>query len=359
VTPGTPPAEIESGAAKRRWRSGQTARELEAAAIALLAAIAIGSVLMLAAERSPGDVWWTLVVKVTTDPYWIGETLYRATALALTGLSVAIALDAGLFSIGGEGMLTAGVLACGVVGAALPDATPAVIAIPACVLAAGGAGAVVGGAIGALRAYRGAHEVITSIMMNFIVGGIVLWIGNAWLIVGVAARGPTIATGAELPQLPLAGSAANGALVIAMMAVAGVWWLRERTTWGQALRAVGEDPSAARAVGISVERVQVGAMVVAGALAGLAAANFVLGDKHAFEQELGRGTGILGISAALLGRSRPVGVALAALLLGALGAGGQAVGGKVPKELFEMLQGVVVLAVASASAWTRRREGAR
>jgi ABC-type uncharacterized transport system permease subunit len=333
-----------------------TKRELEAAAIALLAAIAIGSVLMLLAGKSPGDVWWSLLLKITTDRYWAGEALYRATALALTGLSVAVALDAGLFNIGGEGMVTAGVLACGVVGAALPIETPAVLAIAACIVAAATAGAVVGGVIGALRAYRGAHEVIASIMMNFIVGGIVLWIGNEWLIVGVAARGPVIAPGAELPQLPLAGSAANAAVVIAIAAVAGVWWLRERTTWGQALRAVGEDRDAARSVGISVTRVQVGAMIVAGALAGLAATNFVLGDKHAFEQDLGRGTGILGISAALLGRSRPVGVALAAILLGALGAGGQAVGGKVPKELFEMLQGVVVLAVASASAWTRRRE---
>jgi simple sugar transport system permease protein len=103
--------------------------------------------------------------------------------------------------------------------------------------------------------------------------------------------------------------------------------------------------------------VQVLAMTAAGALAGLAATNFVLGDKHAFEQDLGGGVGFLGISAALLGRSRPIGVAVAAIVLGALGAGGQAVGGLVPKELVEMLQGVVVLAVVAASAWLRRRGG--
>jgi simple sugar transport system permease protein len=274
----------------------------------------------------------------------------------MCGLAVALALDAGLFNIGAEGQLTAGVLACAVLGAALPGGTPAVIAVPLCLAAAAAAGAVVGGLTGLLRATRGAHEVITSIMLNAIVAGIALWIGNAALFRGGTTRGDTIIDGAQLPQLGLGGSSANVSLVLAAAAVAALWWLRSRSTWGQAWRAVGQDPAAARSVGISVARVQVLVMAGSGALAGLAAANFVMGHKHAFEEGLGRGTGFLGISVALLGRGRPLGVGIAAVLLAFLSAGGLAVADLVPKELTEMLQGVVVLAVAAAGPWVRRRE---
>src|SRR5690606_15011379 len=101
-------------------------RELQAVAIALLASLAIGSLLMLIAGVSPGHVWWTMAARIASEPYELGQVLYKATALALCGLAVALALDAGLFNIGAEGQLTAGVLACGVLGAALPAGTPAV-----------------------------------------------------------------------------------------------------------------------------------------------------------------------------------------------------------------------------------------
>jgi len=160
---------------------------------------------------------------------------------------------------------------------------------------------------------------------------------------------------ARLPQLSFGGSAVNLSLGLALAAVLGVWWLRTRTTWGQAWRAVGDDPSAAQSAGISVDRVRVMIMAGSGALAGLAAANFVLGHQHAFEEGLGRGTGFLGVCVALLGRGHPFGVLAAALLLGFLSSGGLAVAPEVPKELTEMLFGVVVLAVAGASAWLRTR----
>jgi len=330
-------------------------RELEAAAIALLCSIAIGSVLMLAAGVSPGRVWWAMLERTASDPYLLGQVLYKATGLALCGLAVALALDAGLFNIGVEGQLGAGVLACAVTGAALPVGTPSVLAIPSCLAAAAAAGGLVGAAIGGLRATRGAHEVITSIMLNAIVAGVSLWIGNEVLFRGGTTRGDAIAPGAELPQLPLGGSSANAALVLAVLAVIALWFLRTRTTWGRAWLAVGQDPAAARSVGISVARVHTLVMAGSGALAGLAAANFVMGHKHAFEEGLGRGTGFLGISVALLGRGHPIGVLVAALLLGLLSSGGLAVGDLVPKELTEMLQGVVVLSVAVAGPWVARR----
>ena len=329
-------------------------RELEAAALALLASIAVGSVLMLIVGKSPGHVWWLMLQRTASEPYTLGQVLYKATGLALTGLSVSLALDAGLFNIGGEGQLGAGILACAVVGAALPAGTPAIVAVPVCLVAACAAGAAIGAAIGAARV-RGAHEVISSIMLNKIVAGVALWIGNAVLFRGGTTHGPAIAPGAELPQLGFGGSAANLSVLIAAAAVAGVWWLRARSTWGQAWLAVGRDPAAARAVGISVGRVQVAVMAGAGALAGLAASNFVLGHVHAFEAGLGSGVGLMGVAAALLGRVHPVGVAGAALLLGFLSASGLTVGNEIPKEITEVLQGVVVLAIAISGPYVRRR----
>ena len=335
---------------KRSARTGGTA-----AAIALLASIAIGSVLMLIAGKAPGHVWRMMLVNTVTDPTVFGQALYKATALALTGLAVSVALDAGLFNIGAEGQVTAGVLACAVVGAALPAGTPAIVAIPACVIAAMAAGGAIGGIIGVMRVTRGAHEVITSIMLNAIVAGVALWIGNAALFQNGTTTGPPIATGAELPRLGFGGSIANASIVFTIAAIVATWWFRARTTWGQAMRTVGRDPEAARSAGISVGRVQIYTMIAAGALAGLSATNFVLGHKHAFEEGLGRGVGFLGISAALVGQLQPAGIAVAALVLGILSAGGLSVGSLVPKELTEMLQGVVLLAVAVAGPWARRR----
>ncbi len=335
--------------------TANTRRELQAAMIALLVSVAIGSLLALAVGVSPGKMWWEMLDRTASDPYLFGQVLYKATGLALCGLAVALALDAGLFNIGAEGQITAGVLVCATVGAALPDATPAILAIPLCLAAAAAGGGAVGGLIGVLRARRGAHEVITSIMLNAIIAGVALWLGNAVLFRGGTTRGDAIVPGAELPELGLGGSSANASLVLAVLAVVALAWVRSRTTWGHAWRAVGRDPAAARSVGISVERVQTLVMTASGALAGLAAANFVMGHKHAFEEGLGRNTGFLGISVALLGRSHPVGVLIAALVIGFLSQGGLAVGDFVPKELTEMLQGVVVLAVAGASVWIKRQ----
>lgn len=331
-------------------------REIQTAAIGLLVSIAIGSVLMLIVGKSPGQVWWAMLSETASDPSLMGQALYRATGIALTGLAVALPLEAGLFNIGGEAQVTAGVVACAMVGTALPGGTPAAIAIPLCLLAAAAAGGLIGAAIGGLRVARGAHEVITSIMLNAIVASFALYLGNRVLFRNGTTTGAPIASGAELPQLGLGGSSVNASIIVAVLAVAVVWWLRAQTTWGLAWRAVGQSPEAARTAGISAGKVRIVVMTAAGALAGLAATNFVMGNKHAFEEGLGRGTGFAGISVALLGRMHPVGVVLAALVLGFLSSGGVAVSTYVPKELVEVLQPVVVLAVAAAVPLVRRME---
>src|SRR6185436_7848296 len=142
------------------------------------------------------------------------------------------------------------------------------------------------------------------------------YLGNRFIFRGGTTTGAAIAPGAWLPQLGIAGSSANASVVLAALALAAAWWLRSRTAWGEAWRAVGQSPEAAQTTGISVSRVQILVMIGSGALAGLSAANHVMGNKHAYEAGLGAGSGILGISVALLGRAHPVGVAAAALMFG-------------------------------------------
>lgn len=333
------------------WRD-----ELTAAAVALLVAVAAGSVLIIAAGASPWLVWRTLLDGSLGSTYGVGSVLFRATSLALLGLAVAVPRAAGLFNIGGEGQMTTGALICALAAAAVPAATPALLVVPLALIAAAVAGGAVGAATGALRAYRGAHEVIVAIALNAIISGVVLWLGNRWLFVGETTRTADAVRGARLPGLGLGASNASASLVIAVAAIAFTAWLLARTTTGLRWRMLGGGPGAAAAAGVDVARAQVTAMATAGALAGLAGAHLVLGYKHAYEEGLGRGQGFLGVAVALLAQGRPAGIAASALVFGVLAHGGLAVGELVPKALVDVLQAVVVLvAAATATGWGRRR----
>jgi len=337
--------------------AGRIREEAQIAAVALLVAVAAGSVLIVAAGASPVRVWGALLGGTLGDGYGISQVLFRATPLALTGLAVAVALRVGLFNIGVEGQLVAGMCACAVVGARLPGGTPAGVAVLACGLAAMAAGGALGAVTGALRAYRGAHEVITSIMLNAIVAGVVLWLGDRALFVGGTTRTADVIAAAQLPGLGAAGSSLSWAAPLALGVTAAAAWLLARTRPGFEWRAVGASPGAAATAGIDVRRAMVAAMTASGALAGLAATHYVLGYKHAYEDGLGRGAGFMGIAVALVGRGHPGGVIAGALLLGMLAQGGLEVSDHVPRTLVLVLQGVIVLAVAAAAPLVQRRRG--
>jgi simple sugar transport system permease protein len=329
-------------------------RELLVVALAALLVLLLGSLLMLLFARSPAHVWLELLSGTLSDRSAVGQILYKATGFIFAGLAVSLALDVGLFNIAGEGQLVAGNLVAALVGLALPASTPAPIAVVLCLLAAASAGGTVGLGIGALRVYRGAHEVITSIMVNAILIGAALWLGNAVLFRGDGTRSAEIIASARLPSLGISGSSANLGLVLAVGAAVTLWLLRSRTRWGLWWRSAGENPIAAECAGVPVRKVRLLAMFASGALAGAAASSFVLGHKHAFEEGLGRGTGYLGIAVALLGRKHPLGIVAAAVMVALLSQGGLTVAKIVPKELTELLIGFSMIAVAVATAWVAR-----
>ncbi len=326
--------------------------------VALGIILVAGDLLILAYGEAPGAVWRTLAEGTWGNAYGIGQVLYKATTLTCTGLAVAIGLRAGLFNIGAESQLAAGGFGAALVGLALPAGTPWIFAVAGCVAAAAIAGAGAGAVPGVLRAKFGAHEVIVTIMMNFIVLALLNYIVAARLHVPETLHTPTIQAGA-LPRLSSAfaafhGSAANWSLLIVLAIVAGTWWYLFRTRAGFELRAVGLQPGSAEYGGVDLPRTLVRALTVSGALAGLGGINFVLGYKGYYEDGFAGGAGFLGIAVALVGRNHPVGVLVAALFFATLSQGGLAINAMVPKQMVEVLQGVVILAVAASVPEVRR-----
>jgi simple sugar transport system permease protein len=283
--------------------------------------------------------------------YGLGQTLFKATPLLFTGLAVALGFRAGLFNIGAEGQLYLGGFAAALAGVAFAG-WPAPLLLPLTLLAAAAAGAAWGALPGVLKARFGAHEVINTIMLNFVAFALVSFLGRPHFQ-PATVRTAEMGAGAHLARLDgllpaLRGSPANLALGLGLLLAVLVGVLLFRTRLGYELRAVGLNAPAAEYGGVAVGRTQALALALSGALAGLGGSNFVNGYKHYFELGFSGGAGFLGIAVALIGRNHPAGVAIAALFFGALSHGGLVINQRVPKELVDVLQGLVILSAISA-----------
>ncbi|GAA0417607.1 hypothetical protein Aca07nite_07350 [Actinoplanes capillaceus] len=279
----------------------------------------------------------------------ISETLTYAAPLVFTGLSVALAFRGGLFNIGAQGQAVLGCIAAGVAGFTfgLPIVLNLIVAVVAGVLG----GALWGFIPGLLKARTGAHEVITTIMLNYTAG-----LFLAWLVIqqGIQAPGRSDAISkavAESAQLPSPGGVlrVHLGIILAVLTTAGVAWLLNRSAFGFEIRAVGANPHAAKTAGISVAKTYVLLMAVAGGLAGFGGATQVLGTAHALTPSVAGNIGFDGLLVALLGRTRPWGTLFAALLFGALRAGGnrmQSFSG-ISLELVTVLQALIVIFIAA------------
>jgi ABC-type uncharacterized transport system permease subunit len=326
--------------------------------VALLIAAVVGDVLILTFGQSPGAVYSLLLEGTWGNAYGFGQVLYKATTLTFTGLAVGVGLRAGLFNIGAESQLAMGGFTAALVGLLLPSGIPALLCLPIYLLAAGLGGGVVGAVPGVLKARFGAHEVIVTIMLNFVVLALLNYLTSAKIHVPDTLHTPELRSGV-LPRLgdfiaPFHGSAANVTILLAIATVAAIGWFLFRTRGGLELRAVGLQPAAAEYAGVNVAAVTWRALAASGAIAGLGGLNYVLGYKHYYEEGFATGAGFLGIAVALVGRSHPVGIGLAALLFATLSQGGLAVNALVPKQMVDVLQAVVILAVAVSVPEVRR-----
>ncbi len=320
--------------------------------VALLLAVVVGDILILMFGQSPGAVYRLLLEGTWGNAYGFGQVLYKATTLVFTGLAFAIGVRAGLFNIGAEGQLAAGGFVAALLGLLLPAWLPSLVALPLFIVVSALGGGAVGAVPGYLKARFGAHEVITTIMLNFVVLALLAYFVSVYLHVPETLHTQEIRTGA-LPRLgdfisAFHGSAANVTILLALTAAALGWWYLFRTRPGFELRAVGLQPEAAEYAGVNVGGVWWRAMAISGALAGIGGLNYVLGYKHYFEEGFQTGSGFLGIAVALVGRSHPGGIIVASLLFATLSQGGLAVNALVPKQMVEVLQAVVILAVATS-----------
>ncbi len=330
---------------------------------ALRALVAVSAVLLAldlavwASGESPARVLRLALTGSLGSAYGIAQSLAKATPLVWTGAAVAFALRARLFNIGAEGQCMSGVLAAAVVGAALPATTPWLIAVPAALLAAALGGATVGGLAGWMRGRLGTHEVISTLMLNGLVAVATTWLYSGPLRVGAQVHTRPIVAGARIAQAGglvegFRGSALNASLVLAIAAAYAAQRYLFHARGGVAIRALGSAPRAAEALGVDTPRATLRAMAVSGALAGLAGSHYVLGVKGYAEQGLGSGVGYTGIAVALLGAGSWWGIALAALLFGAMAQGGLAVNALVPSDVLTVAQAVVILAVGALGAST-------
>lgn len=331
--------------------------------LALLGVFFLGGLLIRLMGEHPIDVYRVLWRSTFGSLDDFGYVLFNATPLIFTGLAVAIGFKCGLFNIGAEGQLYVAGFAAAWMGIHL-NWTSSLMLVPACLIAATLAGAIWGVVPGILKARYGAHEVINTIMMNFIAIAL-----TNYLVIQVykepnqmipqtlpiheAARLARIA--ALVPILP-SSNPLNVTLLLAIGLVGLTHFFLTRTKWGYEIRLVGNAAEVATYGGINVQSTVVLGMALSGAIAGFAGVWDVMGYRYRFLDNFSPGFGFTGIAVALLGRNHPYGVFFAAILFGALNKGALDIEilQNVPRELFLIIQGLLILFLICAEGFPRR-----
>jgi general nucleoside transport system permease protein len=326
--------------------------------LAILTAVIVGGLIIKVVGGDPIAAYKGLIQGAFGTRKALSETTVWATPYIFAGLAVAFAFKGGLFNIGAEGQLALGAVTAALIGYALPGwlgmSIPAYIHIPLAVGLGVLAGALWAAIPGALKAYTGGHEVINTIMMNYIALNITSYLLNGPMRdpdpLNLSARTPAIAASARIPPIfNIPGLRAHWGFVLALVIAALVWWLLWKTTLGFEIRTVGSNPDAAKYAGINVKRTIILTMAISGALAGLAGAIEVTALNYRHELGFSIGYGFDAIAIALLGRTNPFGVVLAAILFGAMrnGATRMQFLTQIPVDIISVIQALILLFVAA------------
>lgn len=335
---------------------------------AFLFAGIVGALIIQAYGVSPLEVYRIIWVYSSSELSDFARVLANATPLIFSGLAVAVAFKAGMFNIGVEGQYIVAMASASAAALGL-ELLPTVLLLPAVVLSG-----MLGGLLWALipaylKVRTGAHEVVTTIMMNGIALSLVAWVllnplrsGDEGLvdlrtdIFTTKALIPNLAASLGLQEQIPASVHLTWLFPLALLACAIVWFLLFRTRLGYEIRAIGSSSGSAEAGGVSIKALQMKAFLISGALAGLVGLNNLLGDRGYLGHNYEIGLGFAGITVAFLGRNHPVGIALAAILLGVLARGqdGIAVTFDLPTETLIILEGILILSVVIAYELVRR-----
>jgi len=318
--------------------------------IAIVMALLIGGLLIFLSGYDVSAAYSSLFEGAFGSFYNIAQTLLKMIPLIFTGLAVAIGFRSGLFNIGGEGQLYWGAFATAIVPLTFQDSNPALL-IFLSLFAGALAGGIWGVIPGYLKAKTGAHEVVTTIMMNYIgILATTFLLRNYFKESGPIDQTPMIPDMVRLAEL-VPYTRLTWAIFLGIAAIILIDLFFKRTSLGFDLQTAGENPEAARYAGINPEKMTVISMGLCGMMAGLAGSTMVLGVLHRFITNFSPGYGFAGIAVAVLGRNKPWGVLFAALLFGALDAGGisMQIFAKIPMDLMTIIQGLVILFVATPS----------
>ncbi|HDQ73975.1 MAG TPA: ABC transporter permease [Chloroflexi bacterium] len=337
----------------KSWRS--VANTVLLPFLAVFTALVLGALIILAAGGNPIAAYRGLYEGAFGSPSALSETTVWATPYIFAGLAVALAFKGGLFNIGAEGQLALGAVASAWMGYGLLERgieLPTLIHLPLTIGAGMLAGAIWGAIPGWLKARTGGHEVINTIMMNYIALNVTSFLLNGPMKdpnpLNVVARTPRIAESARIPQI-LPGLRFHWGFPLALLVAGGIWWFLQKTTWGFEIRTTGANPDAAQYAGISVTRMIVLTMTLSGVLAGLAGAIEVTGLNYRHELGFSVGYGFDAIAIALLGKTHPLGVVLSALLWGAMrnGATRMQFLTQIPVDVISVIQSLILLLVAA------------
>lgn len=336
--------------------------------LGLLVGLCVALLLTLFAGENPWHIFMILVNSAFGSMYDLGLTLSYATPLIFCGLSVAIGFHAGLFNIGAEGQLTMAVVTAAAVGVFFPE-VPFPLAPLLAFAAALMMGAFWGWIAGWLRAVRGSHEVIITIMLNFIAAGLANWF-TLKIIPNPNSQNPETALVSsnylfkdyDLVARLFPDTPANASLGFAIFFALLMWIFLWKTTWGFELRAVGSNTDAAHRAGISEKKVQMFAMAAAGALAGCVALSEVMGSAGQYRIGFSPDYGFIGIAVALLANNNPLGIVAAAFLMGALHKGASDLDletSTITRDFSRIIQALIILGVAAQGywAWMKQKKG--
>jgi simple sugar transport system permease protein len=335
-------------------------RPLLIPALALLTALAVGAVIMWLSGDSPLKAYKGLFEGAFGDPKAWARTIRKMSPFILTGLSVAVAFKAGLFNIGASGQFVMGTVAAVAVGIHF-EGLPAAIHLPLAIVAGIAGGAIWGAIPGLLKVYTGAHEVIVTIMLNYIAANFAGWTvyaggsqgqtpGPLWdRTAGAISETADVFASAQLPWLVGPPYRVHSGIILALLAALFIWWFIYRAVVGFEIRTVGQNAKAARYAGVRVNWTIVLTMIIAGGLAGLAGGIETLGLNHKFAPEFGGAVGFDGITIALLGQTNPFGVVLSAFLFAALDSGAATMQFQsgVPADIIQVIQAIILAFVAA------------
>lgn len=322
--------------------------------------LTVALLLTLFAGENPWTIFMVLIKGAFGSTYDLGLTISYVTPLIFCGLSVAIGFHAGLFNIGAEGQLTMAVLTAAAVGVLLPN-VPFPLAPLLAFCAALLMGALWGSIAGWLRAFRGSHEVIITIMLNFIAAGLASWFALK-VIPNPHSQNPETAMVSanymfedyDLIARFFPDTPANASIGFAVFFAVLMWIFLWKTTWGFELRAVGSNAEAARRAGISEKKVQIISMAMAGALAGCVALSEVLGSAGQYRIGFSPDYGFIGIAVALLANNNPLGIVVSAFLMGALHKGASDLDLEtttITRDFSRIIQALIILGVAAQGYW--------